>query len=70
MTRTDFLFAKPSFIGGLASVLDLGSSLMIYNESPIVKMADTLALKSDWQMTGEDIKSAMAIWVEKTGIHG
>ncbi|MBW1745861.1 MAG: hypothetical protein JRG74_10720 [Deltaproteobacteria bacterium] len=70
MNRTDFLFANPSFIGGLASVLDLGSSLVIYNESLSVDVADALALESDWRITGEDIKSAMARWVEENSIHG
>ena len=70
MKRTDFLFAKPSFIGGLASVLDLGSSLAVYNESPDVEVADALSLESDWRVTGEDIKSAIEIWAEKNSIHG
>ena len=70
MNRTDFLFANPSFIGGLASVLDLGSSLAIYNESPSIEAADVRALESDWRVTGEDLKSAMARWVEENKIHG
>ena len=44
MNRTDFLFANPTFIGGLASVLDLGSTMVVYNESPSIEVADARAM--------------------------
>ena len=59
MNQTDFLFAKPSFIGGMASVLDLGGTLVIYNESKDSIEADARAIGSDWMVTGNDIRSAM-----------
>ena len=59
MNQTDFLFARPSFIGGMASVLDLGVTLVTYNESKTTEEADTLAIKTDWKITGDDIRSAM-----------
>jgi hypothetical protein len=69
MNRTDFLFANPTFIGGLASVLDLGSTMVVYNESPSIKVADVRAMESDWRVTGEDLKASMALWVEENSIH-
>lgn len=68
MNRSDFLFARPSFIGGMASVLDLGSTLSVYNESPSTEDADIRALTSDWHTTGEDLKSAMEKWAAKNKI--
>ena len=44
--------------------------MVIYNESPSDEVADARALESDWRVTGEDLKSAMAIWVEENSIHG
>ena len=59
MFRTDFLFARPSFIEGIASVLDLGATLIEYNESKTPEDADYIALKSDWGVIGNDIKNAI-----------
>ncbi|MEE4258877.1 MAG: hypothetical protein V2I62_03895 [Bacteroidales bacterium] len=65
MNRSDFLFAKPSFIGGMASVLDLGATLVVYNESSTLAEADARAMASDWQVTGNDIKNATERWLEE-----
>ncbi|MDP2983245.1 MAG: hypothetical protein Q8O92_07945 [Candidatus Latescibacter sp.] len=54
---TDFLFSMPSFIGGMASVLDLGSTLTVYNESPTPEMADAIAIYNDWKTIGNDMRS-------------
>jgi len=54
-----FLFANPSFIGGMASVLDLGSTLVAYNRSPSGSEADGRAIMSDWRNTGKDIAAAI-----------
>jgi len=62
MNRSDFLFAKPSFIGGMSSVLDLGATLVEYNDSPNVEMADAIAMHSDWAVTGQDIAVAAEQW--------
>lgn len=56
---TDYLYAHPSFIGGMASCLDLGDTLTIYNESRTGEEADARAIKSDWLAVGQDIKSAI-----------
>lgn len=64
MSRTDFLFATPSFIGGMASVLDLGATLVQYNQSLTAAEADTKAMQSDWETTGKDLRAAMNKWRE------
>ena len=56
---SDFLYATPSFSGGMAAALDLGGVLASeYNSSPTPNMADCRALRSDWAVTGIDISSA------------
>ncbi|MFA4890030.1 MAG: hypothetical protein WC587_00125 [Candidatus Paceibacterota bacterium] len=57
--KTTFLFANPSFTEGVARVIDIGGTLQIYNESKTPKEADVLAIKSDWESVGEDVKNAM-----------
>ena len=57
--KSTFLFARPSFIGGVARVMDLGTTLQIYNESKTEEEADTKAIKKDWETVGEDISNAI-----------
>ncbi|MBW2149837.1 MAG: hypothetical protein JRG73_08950 [Deltaproteobacteria bacterium] len=59
MYRSDFLFATPSFIGGMASVLDIGATLVMYNESRTPEEADYRAIESDWGVVGNDIRIAI-----------
>lgn len=59
MGRSDFLFARPSFMSGMARAIDIGSTLNIYNESESPEMADYRAIKSDWQVVGDDIRRAV-----------
>ncbi len=54
-----FLFAKPSFIEGMARVIDLGSTLQEYNVSETVEEADARAIGKDWQAIGCDIKKSI-----------
>jgi hypothetical protein len=56
---TGFLYARPSFLEGAASVLDLGGTMAMFNESLSGEQADFLALSSDWQNIGNDIREAM-----------
>lgn len=57
---TDFLYARPSFIGGMVSVMDLGGTLASeYNRSSTPNAADFRALKSDWAVVGMDINGAL-----------
>ena len=68
MFESDFLFARPSFVGGMASVLDLGATLKVYNDSPSANIADTRAIMSDWIVTGNDIRSAIGMFVEENDV--
>lgn len=57
---TDWLYARPNYLSGLASTLDIGSTLVKeYNRSGSADEADFKALKSDWQVVGQDFYSAI-----------
>jgi hypothetical protein len=58
-TLTEFLFARPSFLGGVARLLDLGGQVDVYNQSATPSEADARALYSDWRMVGEDLHAAI-----------
>ena len=53
------LFANMSFCQGLASTLDIGDTLIVYNTSITAAEADRKALAYDWQTVGNDIYGAM-----------
>jgi hypothetical protein len=57
--QTDFLFARPSFLSGLARCLDLFGVFDSYNSSHTAAEADERALASDWIITGQDLHAAM-----------
>jgi hypothetical protein len=59
MSETDFLFARPSFLEGMARVLDLGCTLNSYNASRNGADADRRALSSDFKMIGKDIAAGI-----------
>lgn len=63
--NSTFLFARPSFIEGMARVMDLGTNLQIYNDSKTEKEVDLKALKKDWEAVGKDIKSAINKYEQK-----
>ena len=54
-----YLFARPSFMSGVASVFDFGNTLFIYNDSPTGQAADYLAIKNDWLLVGDDVADAI-----------
>ena len=55
MYNSDFLFAHPSFLEGMARVLDLGGVLDTYNYSLDDASADFRALSADWNSVGSDL---------------
>jgi len=60
MNRTDFLFSTPSFLRGIAKILDIhGISSNIYNGSSSSAKADYEAISSDWKMVGKDMREAL-----------
>lgn len=60
--RAFHLFARPSALGGVASILDFGDTLTEYNTANSPQQADTLALWSDWLAVGDDIWSAIGTY--------
>lgn len=44
---TGFLFASPSFLQGFASAMDLGGTLVEYNNSATANNPDNIALQKD-----------------------
>ncbi len=53
------LFAEPTFLRGLAKVLDLGNTLDYYNDSDSPTQADVDALREDWEIIGQDMRDAL-----------
>jgi hypothetical protein len=62
---TTFLYAKPTFIDGIARILDFGSTLQEYNSCFFDEQADNIAMKLDWAMVGEDFRHAMRLISEE-----
>lgn len=56
---TDYLFAHPGFLCGMARALDLGDTLTEYNRSLSEEEADFIAMESDWMAVGDDIRNAI-----------
>lgn len=59
--RTDYLFATPSFLSGVARLLDLSGRFDVYNDSDDAALADARAIYSDWRMVGRDLAGAMTV---------
>jgi hypothetical protein len=55
MISTDFLFAQPSFILGIARLTDLKRTLVEYNSVFSPEMADSIALRCDMRVIGQDL---------------
>ena len=56
---SEFLFARPSFLTGMARVLDLWGRFDRYNESRTPEEADVRALVSDWMVVRRDLEDAL-----------
>ncbi len=54
------LYAEPSFLEGMARVVDIGGTLQTYNVSKTEQEADIAAMKNDWRAVGEDIQTSIA----------
>jgi hypothetical protein len=60
MTRLAFrLFAQPSFLEGLARLIDVGGTLNEYEHMVSPEEANFLAIEADWEAVGEDIVAAI-----------
>jgi hypothetical protein len=56
---SDFLFARPSFLAGFGSIIDVAGTLVEFNGSIDPTTADYIAIRSDWETVGTDILEAM-----------
>lgn len=56
---SDFLFARPSFFEGFSRVLDLGSTINVYNQARDGDEADTIALTMDTYAIGDDFVAVL-----------
>ena len=63
-TLSTFLFARPSFVEGIARVLDMGDTLTEFNQSLHGSQADRIALASDWMAVGCDIRDAIGLTLD------
>lgn len=57
--RSDSLFARPSFLEGIARIVDVSGSLNTYNVATSGDEADARAIESDWKAIGHDVKVAL-----------
>jgi len=57
---SDFLFARPSFLAGFASIVDPVGTLIEYNQSLVPTMADRIATRLDWLAVGKDLFRAIS----------
>ncbi len=56
---TDYLYARPSFIGGVMSVLDLFATSQVYNSSDSEEDANRRAANADILALKNDMSSAI-----------
>jgi hypothetical protein len=61
---SDFLFARPRALFGVARFFDFAASFDSYNSSESNDEADAKAMYSDWAVVGDAIETSM----EKTNI--
>lgn len=59
LKRSGRLFARPSFLEGMARVLDLGATLDVYDYDKDGNEADAKALFSDGLAVGDVIRDSM-----------
>ena len=59
-TLSGFLYARPSFLEGMARLLDFGNTLTEYNRSLSPQQADFLALRADWRVAARDMGIAFS----------
>ena len=59
---SDFLYARPSFLEGMARVMDIGGALNEYNTLLSGEDADFVALWMDWSAVGQDMHDAMSMY--------
>lgn len=63
MNFDDYIFARPTFLRGVARALDIGGKLSqdAFDLSPSSAQADRRALASDWRVVGRDAQRALRL---------
>lgn len=56
---SDLLLARPSFLEGMARIIDLGSTLTECNRAQDGNSSDFLAIAADWYAVGQDLHNAI-----------
>ena len=64
--HTYWFFAPSSFSVGFSRLIDVGSTLTIYNELPSDAEQDYEALRHDWMAVGQDIANAIRTYERST----
>ena len=68
--RSSFVYARPSFLRGVARLFDFGGTLNTYHyltdEDP--SEADARAIASDWEAVGKDMADAIGQYEKSTKI--
>jgi hypothetical protein len=62
---SEFLVARPSFLEGVARILDFAGFMTEYNRSRTSEEADLHALRTDWAILGEDMRAAARATVKE-----
>lgn len=58
--RSDYLFARPSFLEGVGRIIDLSNSLNAHHYSLANGAeADARAIRADWKAIGHDVRVAL-----------
>ena len=58
LRKTDFLYKRNGFIIGIGSIMNIFGNYFNYDISKNPEEIDSIAIESDWQKVGEDIKEA------------
>jgi len=57
--NSDFLFTTPSYLTGAANVFNLAGNFYDYNRSESEQEADCKAIRNDFNIIAEDLKSCL-----------
>ena len=64
-----YLGARPSFLEGIARLMDFGNTLDKYKSYPSGAEADYAAIARDWAMIGLDFRNAVVEFEEEKAEH-